>query len=186
MTVSDKYRKMSKEQLLGAVYQLGADYEGYSGSCSQCTVAALRDVLGFEDIIVKIATSSCGGQAVKSVGTCGAVIGGTIVLDYYFGRNASNVSNKESIPLGKGEMANAMVIAGLLCDKYNKEYGSILCPRIQETIFGRSFNLSSPEDWQEFEKAGAHDDPSKCMSVVGNAARWTLEILLDEGAVELE
>jgi hypothetical protein len=64
----------------------------YSGGCSQYTVAALREVLGFEDIIVKIASSSCGGQAGFSAGTCGGVIGGTIVLDYYPGRPVDMVS----------------------------------------------------------------------------------------------
>jgi hypothetical protein len=31
--------------------------------------------------------------------------------------------------------------------------------------------------------AGAHSDPAKCMSVVGSAARWVLEILIEKNAV---
>jgi hypothetical protein len=41
------------------------------------------------------------------------------------------------------------------------------------------------EEFKKLEEAGAHSNPEKCARIVGNAARWTLEILLDNGAVEL-
>jgi hypothetical protein len=82
-----------------------------------------------------------------------------------------------------GELARGMDAAQSLCKRFIREYGSILCPQIQSRIFGRSFNLQDPADWKAFEEAGAHTDPSKCMSIVGNAARWTLEILIEKGVV---
>ena len=81
MNLSEKYRNLSREQLLQKAYDLGVSLKKYSGSCSQCTVAALREILGFKSIIVKIATSSCRGQAGLSTAACGGMIGGTIVLD---------------------------------------------------------------------------------------------------------
>ena len=69
------------------------------------------------------------------------------------------------------------------CVKLIWEYGSILCPQVQSKIFDRSFNLQDPADGKAFEDAGAHSDPSKCMSIVGNAARWTLEILIENGVI---
>jgi C_GCAxxG_C_C family probable redox protein len=183
MVLSEKYRNLSLQQLLEKAGELGSAYETNSGSCSQCTVAALKEILGFEDVVVKVATSSCGGQAGLSIGACGGVIGGTIVLDYYFGRSANLLSATQMIPQGMGELAGAMQTARLLCDRFIREYGSILCPKIQEKIFGRSFNLQDPTDWKAFEAAGAHTDPSKCINVVGNATRWTLEILLEGGVV---
>jgi C_GCAxxG_C_C family probable redox protein len=178
MRLQEKYRGLSRPQLLEKAFDLGVCFEKYSGSCSQCTVAALREILGFEDIIVKVATSSCGGQAGLSTGACGGVIGGTIVLDYYLGRPADMVSATQEIPQGAVEFSRAMEAARSLCDKFIRQYGSILCPQIQANIFGRSFNHQDPADWQAFLDAGAHTDPTKCMSIVGNAARWTLEILL--------
>ncbi len=180
MTLVRKYRGLSRQQLLEKTYDLGVHFEKYSGSCSQSTVAALREILGFEDVVVKIATSSCGGQAGFSTGTCGGVVGGTMVLDYYLGRPADLVSATQTIPQGQGTLAYAMEAARLLCEKFVCQYGSIRCPGIQEKIFGRSYNLLDPADWQSFIDAGAHSDPAKCMSVVGNAARWTLEILIEE------
>jgi hypothetical protein len=41
MGLSEKYRALSPQQLLEKAHELGIAYERYSGSCSQCTVAAL-------------------------------------------------------------------------------------------------------------------------------------------------
>jgi len=179
----EKYRGWSCQKLLEEAYDLGVRFEKHSGSCSQCTVAALREILGFEDVIVKVATSSCGGQARFASGTCGAVIGGTIVLDYYFGRPAEMLSATQSLPEGKAALSHAVDTAQSLCERFVGQYGSIRCPQVQERLFGRSFNLMDPTDWKAFLEAGAHSDPTKCMSVVGNAARWTLETLIKQGTV---
>ena len=183
MSVNEKYRGLSQKQLLEKVFALGVDFERYSGSCSQCTVAALHEILGFEPVIVKIASSSCGGHAGCSVGTCGAVAGGTIVLDYYLGRPAGLLSTTREIQEGQDALKSTMEISRAFCMKFQDEYGSILCPGVQKKIYGRSFNLQDESDWDAFMEAGAHTDPTKCMSVVGNAARWVLEILIEKNAV---
>jgi hypothetical protein len=113
------------------------------------------------------------------------MIGGTIVLDYYLGRPADMVSAVQVNPEGMGELARGMEAAKILGRRFIQEYGSILCPQIQSRIFGRSFNLQDPADWKACEEAGGHNDPSKCMSIVGNAVRWTLEILMGKGVVTL-
>ena len=183
MVLTEKYRNLASKQLLEKAHELGVAYEKYSGSCSQCTVAALREMLGLEDIIVKVASSSCGGQAGFSAGACGGVIGGTIVLDYFLGRPADLVSSEQMNPEGMGALARGIETAQMLGKRFMQEYGSILCPQIQSKIFGRSFNLQDPVDWKAFEEAGGHSDPSKCMDIVGNAVRWTLEILMEKGVV---
>jgi C_GCAxxG_C_C family probable redox protein len=184
MGLTENYRKLSPKQLLEKAHELGIAYEKFSGSCSQCTVAALREMLGFEDIIVKIASSSCGGQAGFSAGACGGMIGGTIVLDYYLGRPAHLVTAAKVNPEGMTALAHGIETAQILGRKFVQEYGSILCPQIQSRIFGRSFNLQDPADWKAFEEAGGHNDPSKCMNIVGNAVQWTLEVLIEKGVVK--
>ena len=82
-------------------------------------------------------------------------------------------------------LRNAIRTARLLCDRYVQEYGSILCPAIQTKLFGRTYYLPDPDEFQKFLKAGGHSDPTKCMHIVGNASKWTMEILLDKGVVEL-
>ena len=185
MKISEKYNGLSKEQLLDKVYSLGVDFERYSGSCSQCTVAALHEILGFEPVIVKISSSSCGGHAGLSEGTCGALVGGTIVLDYYLGRPAELLSTTHELPEGHDALDNSMEASRDFCKKFNDEYGSLLCPGVQKKVYGRSFNLQDDSDWEAFLAAGAHTDPSKCMSVVGNAARWVLEMLIKKKVIIL-
>ncbi len=185
MRVSEKYRNLSQQQLLERAYELGVSFEKYSGSCSQCTAAALRELLGFEDVVVRVATSSCGGQAGYSTGACGGVVGGIIVLDYYLGRPAEMVSATQTTPQSMEALGSAMEAARLLGEKFVRQYGSILCPQVQTKLYGRSFNLQDPADWKAFEEAGGHSDPTKCISVVGNAARWTLETLIEKKVVTL-
>ena len=185
MPIKEKYKSLSKEELLDKAYELGVDFERYSGSCSQCTAAALQEILDFEPVIVKIASSSCGGHAGCSTGTCGAVVGGTIVLDYYLGRPVELLSSTSESKEGQEALKSAMEVSGFFCKKFQDKYGSIICPNVQKKLFGRSFNLQDPSDWKAFIDAGGHTDPSKCMSVVGNAASWALEVLIDKKAVQL-
>ncbi|MFX0202482.1 MAG: C-GCAxxG-C-C family protein [Candidatus Hodarchaeota archaeon] len=179
------YRGLSRQELLDKAYAQGANYEQNSTSCSQCTVAGLHEILDIDDVVVKVATSSCGGQAGMGMGTCGALIGGTMVLDYFFGRPSEGMSDKASKKADFKTLGNALGVAKLLYDKYVKEYGTILCPAIQQQLFGRHYFLLDPDDQEKFEKAGGHSDPSKCIHIVGNAARWTMEILLNKDVVEV-
>ncbi len=78
-----------------------------------------------------------------------------------------------------------MRIARLLYEKFVSEYGTILCPAIQQQLFGRHFFLKDPEEYRKFEEAGGHD-PKGCPHVAGNAGKWTMEILLDTRVIEVE
>jgi len=95
--VREPYQGLSREELLNKVYEIAANYEINSYSCSQCVVTGLHEVLGFDDFLVKVATSNCGGTAFQLVGTCGGLTGGIMVLDYYLGRPVEHMSDKEVI-----------------------------------------------------------------------------------------
>jgi len=181
--VREKYRSLSRQELLDKAYELGFSYEKNSHSCSQTTVAALHELLGFDEVVVRVATSSHAGYAGLVVGTCGGLVGGAIVLDYYFGRPVKNMSYRECIQANLEPLRDDTGVAKVLYYKYIKEYGTIICPHIQVQLFGRHYYL--PDEGEKFEKAGAHSDPKKCCHIVGNAARWVMEILLNKGAVEL-
>ncbi len=185
MKVREKYQGLTRRELLDKAHELGVNYERCSTGCSQCTVAALHDILGFDASLVRAASSSCAGQAAQVAGTCGGLIGGTLVLDYYLGRPIEKMSNTEFIQENVDVLLNAMGIAKLLFDRYIEEYGTVICPQILTQLFGRQFYLWDPEELAKFEEAGGHSDPKKCVNIVGNAARWTLDILIEQGAVEL-
>ena len=180
MKVREKYKGLSREALLDKAYELGRDYEKNSKSCCQSTVAALHELLEIDDIVVKVATSSAGGQAGQVSGTCGALIGGTMVLDYFFGRPVEKTSHVEFIPENVGLLMDAMTgPAATLYQRFVKEYGSIICPHIQVNFFGRHFYFLDPDNSRKMDEAA--DEEHQCHKLVGNAARWVIEIMLDKG-----
>ncbi|MFC1937125.1 C-GCAxxG-C-C family protein [Chloroflexota bacterium] len=182
MKVREEYQNMSRQELLDRVYELGNNYQTYSGSCSQSVVAALSDVIGFDDVLVKVATSSYAGQARQCLGTCGALVGGTMVLDYFTGRPKENMSAEERIQFNADMLTAATEVALQLYDRFFQEHKSTICTDMHRLFFGRTYWFPDPDDAQKFREAG---NSEKCADVVGKAARWVLEILLDEGEIEL-
>jgi len=180
--VREEYQSLARQELLDKAYELGVSYLENSGSCSQCVVAGVHAILDFEDLVVKLATSPTGGQALQSLGTCGVLVGGTMVLDYFFGRPVENLSDKEIIQANKDILSSANGVAMLLADRFVKEYGTFVCAQMQRQFFGRVYYFADPEDMEKFGKAG---NSKKCQDVVGKAARWIMEILLEKGAIKL-
>ncbi|MCD6453492.1 MAG: C_GCAxxG_C_C family protein [Dehalococcoidales bacterium] len=181
--VRQKYQGLSRQELLNKAHELGFNFERNSQSCSQCTVAALHELLEIEDVVVKVASSSAGGQLGQVTGTCGGLIGGTMVLDYFFGRPADKMSHEEGIPGNVRLHVDALKVATPLFYRFIKEYGTILCPQIQLGLFGRHYYFLDKNEMAKFEEAGGHED--KCTNVVGYAAQWVVEILLNKGAIKL-
>jgi hypothetical protein len=81
--VREEYRGLSREEVLQRAYDLCAAYEIHSFSCSQSTVAALYRILAFPDALVKASCSNAAGTAMQLVGSCGGLVGGIMVLDYF-------------------------------------------------------------------------------------------------------
>jgi len=175
--VREKYAGLSYQELIDKAYQLGFNYEKYSRSCSQSTVVAIHELLEIDSNVVRVATSSCAGQVDQVVGTCGGLIGGTMVLDYFFGRPAENMSYQECVEDNLSLALRSVEIAKQLYNKYVQQYGTILCPHIQVQLFGRHYCLQDEDDSAKFNQDGAHSDPDKCCHIVGNAAKWTMELL---------
>ena len=183
--VRKEYRGLSRQELLDKAYELGFNYEKNSQSCSQCPVAALHELLGFDDVVVRVASSLAGGSAVQFLGTCGSLAGGIMVLDYYFGRPVENMSYQKCIQANIDASGPGFEVAQLLADKFVKEYGTFICAQIQRQLFGRFYYATDPDESRKMGEAGAHSDPDKCCHIVGNSTRWVMEILLDKGAIEL-
>jgi len=161
----------SKEQLLNKAYDLAFNYEAERGSCPQCVLAALFETLNIGDeATIKSADALAGGTALSTKGTCGALVGGLLAISSIVGRNYDDFC------AGKTKR-RVFQFSKQLYDKFIDEYGSPLCCDVHLKLFGRTFNLMDPKEYEEFDKAGAHVD--KCPSVSGNVARWTAEIILE-------
>ena len=161
----------SKEQLLNKAYDLAFNYEAERGSCPQCVLAALFETLNIGDeATIKSADALAGGTALSTKGTCGALVGGLLAISSIVGREYDDFC------AGKTKR-RVFQFSKQLYDKFIDEYGSPLCCDVHLKLFGRTFNLMDPKEYEEFDKAGAHVD--KCPSVSGNVARWTAENILE-------
>lgn len=179
MKVKREYRDLAEQQLLDKVYEIACNFEINAGSCSQSTVAAFDEVVGLEDAVVKVSTSLCGGTALQSVGTCGALAGGIIVLDYFFGRTREEVLDHNTYPI-----IVAQQVAKELFKKFMDKYHTATCMGIIIQNFGRPYYFEDPDDAMKLLEAGAHS-AERCGGIVGQCARWVMEILIEKGMVEV-
>jgi len=167
---------ISQKDVLENVYDRAFQYEAKLGSCPQCVLAALKETLDVgDDNVFKASQGLAGGTALSSQGTCGALAGGMLAISSLVGRTYQEFTEGQKKRL-------VFRYTKQLYDRFVGEYGSPLCCDVQKKIFGRSYVLLDKQDYEAFEKAGAHVD--KCTSVAGNAAKWTAEIILYE--IQLE
>lgn len=161
----------SREEILEEVYDKAFKYEAEIGSCPQCVLSAIMEVLDVGDpATVQAIDAMAGGTALSTEGTCGALVGGLIAISSIVGRTYEDFSKGDS-------KRRVFLYSKKLYDKFVEEYGSPICKDVHKKLFGRSFKLLDPKEYQEFEKAGAHVD--KCPDVSGKVARWAAEIILD-------
>ena len=167
----------NQQELAEKACSLGFEYEKQYGGCAQCVIAALQDVLQLRDegsdAVLKAATSLEGGVACEGDGHCGAYSGAVMILGHVMGRERDNLADPE----GRRQKTNA--VAQALHQRFIERYGTVICHGIQRNIFGRPYYLKDSTERAKFRAAGAHVD--KCTAVVGEAARWAVEILFEAG-----
>lgn len=178
--IKEKYKKLSMPELLEKVYEVAAGFEKHSQSCSQSVVATVDEFIGINQEVVQAATSLCGGTAMQCFGTCGALAGGIISLDYFFGRPSGILSFKETIPSTQQALNHAVELPVLLTEKFFNEYGGIICLQIQRKIAGRFVYSKNPVEDQEMKKGRLVPDSHYCPNVVGKAAQWLFQIMIDK------
>lgn len=162
----------NQDDILKQVEELAFQYEKEYGGCSQCVIGAVKKVLGnVSDDVFKAATGLAGGLGLTG-NNCGALTGGIMVLSVYMGREFDNFSDPERIRFESFKLTRKLI------ERYMTEYGSVNCRDIQTKIMGKYFNLRDEKEYSEFIAAGGHDD--KCPAVCGKAARWVVEILMEE------
>jgi C_GCAxxG_C_C family probable redox protein len=167
-----------RKELLEKAYELGFEYEKIYRGCSQCAIAAIQDTLNIgNDWVFKAGTGLAAGGGLTGIGVCGGYVGGVMVLSQLLGRERSNFQDPERVRF------RSFALARKLLEAYVRELGSIICRDIQTIRFGRPYYIADPEDFEKFEEAGGHVD--KCTDVVGKAAQIAVELILDEGLVDL-
>jgi C_GCAxxG_C_C family probable redox protein len=158
-------------------YELGKKYEMVYRGCSQCAVAALQDALGIRnDDVFKASTGLAGGGCGTIDGSCGAYVGCIMVLSSLAGRERDKFDDFTNM----APDSRTFRLARKFRNRYIQEYGSVICRNIQTKTMGRPYYIADPDDMKKFEAAGGHGEEG-CPQVVGKAARWMAEMILEEG-----
>ena len=172
MSVSEEVFVLSDEHIYEKVYDLAYRYEAERGSCPQCVLAALFEVLGVgSEEIIKAGDGLAGGSGLSAKGSCGALVGGMMAISFVCGRTYEDFSAEE-------KRRRVFAYTKKLLDCFVEEYGSLLCCDVHVKLFGRTYDLLDRKQYAQFEADGAHVD--KCPSVAGNTARWTAQILIED------
>jgi C_GCAxxG_C_C family probable redox protein len=172
-TIGKAEKTMEKEAMLKEVYDKAKSYELRSGNCTQCSIAAIFEVLGVEDEgVFKAATGMADGVGLTGDGQCGALSGGTMAISYFFGRSKEDFGRV-------GKQMKALTLSKKLHDEFVEEFSTCRCADIQTKQSGRFFNLYDMEEMKAAVKAGM---PEHCSTLVGKTARMALKIILEEQA----
>lgn len=99
---------------------------------------------------------------------CGPVTGGLMAIGLHF--SDENPANPDSI--------RAFIATRKFIDRFEKAFGSLLCPDVQKFILGKYVDpMSSPENYQAFEKLGPRE---KCPLAPGIGARIAAELIIED------
>ena len=71
----------------------------------------------------------------------------------------------------------ACILSKKLHDQFVEKYGTCRCADIQTRLVGRFFNLYEPTEMEAALKAGM---PDKCSTLIGEIAKMTTKIILEE------
>jgi C_GCAxxG_C_C family probable redox protein len=151
---------------------LGKKYEQECTGCAQTAVAAIFESLGiWNEDVFRAASGLADGLGLTGDGSCGALVGSSMVIGYLFGRGREDFKDMYK-PM------KSYTLVSKLHDKYVKQYGSCRCFDVQEKTMGRTFNLWNADEMKEAFKAGMMDN---CSTIVGNVAKLATKIILNSG-----
>ncbi len=157
-------------------YDLGYEYEKAWGDCSQATIRALMEVFGEKDpALFKGMAGFHGGGGCECDGSCGAYCASIFYLGMRKGRQLTDLGRDPQDPKALKGLGRLNQLIKAVHERFIAEYGSVVCSQICRNLYGRSFYFNDPDDGPKFEAKGGHD--WGCTGVVGNGARWTVEVL---------
>jgi C_GCAxxG_C_C family probable redox protein len=161
----------SKEEIIERAYELGERYEQECTGCAQTAIAGIFDAIDVRNNdVFKSASGLADGLGLSGNGTCGALVGGAMVIGYLFGREREDF--KDMLKPMK-----SYLLAKKLHDAFLERYGTCRCYDLQGALMGRTFNLLDKKEFQEAIEFGMI---KHCSKVVGTAAKLAATIILEE------
>ena len=159
--------KKSKEEIYKQLNELVDKYLPVFGTCSETSFYALNETFNLKaDKFVK-ALASFPGIAGRGE-TCGAVSGSLLAIALVY--EEDNIKDKEKQRLSREPSFT-------FCSKFENEYGSTRCRDVIESVTGKKYNVTKPEDYKILRQDGALDN---CDKVIKKALHIAAEIILEK------
>ena len=154
------FLKEYRAALIEQAQQRGYFYDKYSGNCAQSVLLTVQQLFHLEDKMVYKAVHFLAGGGIA--GTCGALVGGLVVLGLKYGR---------SVPELARQHIGANLPATKLVDWFNNEFGTHLCDEIT------GVDKTNSEAWMALLKSPEHE---KCYRICGMVAGKVSEIISED------
>ena len=118
-----------KQETLDRVQRRGEEYEYLTLNCAKGAALAVMEEFGLGSLDIVKGMNAFPGLGMKGF-TCGPIAGGLFILGQYFG--SDDLFDFEA-------SERAVLAARKYMSLFEDEVGTVLCPEIQEMIYGRYF-----------------------------------------------
>jgi C_GCAxxG_C_C family probable redox protein len=162
-----------KQEILERIERRAEEYEYLSHSCAKGSALALMEEFGLGNMAIIKALSPFPGFGMTG-GICGAVTGALVALGLYFG--SDDLQDYE----GTGR---TMTAARMFIPRFEKEVGSIYCPRSQQDVVFEKY-MDPRAGRENFEAFVAAHGYEKCSLLPGIGARIAAEIIIESMATD--
>jgi len=156
----------NKEEILERVQTRAEEYCYFTRNCAKGSALALFEEFGLGNMEMIRALTPFPGIGMTG-GICGPVSGGLLSLSLFFSdEDPADFKNPWSYIAGREYL-----------QRFEKSMGSLLCPDIQETLMGKSFDpFAGQEELEAYTASGARE---KCPLAPGIGARTAAEIIIE-------
>ncbi len=160
----------TKQEAVEKAFSLAKQYEKECTGCAQSCVAGIFGALGMEnDDVFTAASGLADGLGITGDGSCGALVGGALVIGLLFGRKPGDFQDPLA-PMRSYELVKQ------LHGRFVERFGSCRCHDIQKNLAGRTFNFWEDDDIEAALELGLVEH---CSTVAGTAAALAVGIILD-------
>lgn len=155
-----------KEQFLDQVQTMAEEYCYLTRNCAKGSALALFEAFGVGNMEMIRALTPFPGLGMTG-NICGPVTGGLATMGLFFsGDDPASFEDPGAYLAGRDYL-----------QRFEELMGSLLCPKIQERILGRSYDpFGGSGNREEYDAAGVRE---KCPLAPGFGARTAAEIIIE-------
>ena len=161
---------MDKQQMIDMAAETAKAAQIRDDVCSRSVLIGLSSILDIPDEMIDASLSLLGGTGAAS-GSCGAYCAGLLGVGLKFNQPLDDELSNPSLKM------EGIQKAVEYRNRFLEAHGTVLCPKIHEKLFGRSYIFTDPKQEEEFLTMEGHE--VKCAEIVADATRIAAQMIID-------